>query len=278
MMKTKKIFVGCLPCDTNTEEIALYFSKFCEISKFKVKFRSNGVCTGYGEFRTNISEKGLTELLAQEHIYKGRKLDCREYVKGPKLKSFLEDFTFRKIYVKGMPESTTDEELFEFFSQICQVEKAYIANQVRKSGNLFGFIVTENREGAQKLIELGQTQFKGYTLEISKCSSQKLESMKKKSKNNDLKKAEGNKPICVEKEKDFSAQVHLQKNRRVFKSGDSRRRRKVNRVENYLKMKDGIKLARKILPKFEHRGMKNLRLNYRQRFERMPFQSGIYCQ
>lgn len=236
MAQQTKIFIGCLPNNTEKEEVYLHFSKYCQIIKLKIKFRSNGVCAGYGHFRTRITDQEKAALLSAEHRYKDRKLDCRVYVKGPKLQKFLEDFTYRKIYVKNIPKGTTDLELHNYFSQLCQVQKAYIANQIQdEKDSLFGFVVTSSKEGAKKLTELAYAGFKGSKLELLKSTCKKLESMRMK------------------REKKEAAT-----NRKALSRKSEGR---IDRTQNYLKGSQNIKLINQTLPNFKCLGKQNFRLN-----------------
>lgn len=272
MIQTTKIFIGCLPGNTEQEEIHLHFSKYCEIIKLKIKSRSNGVCAGYGHFTTKISDQKLKELLASNHMYKGRKLDCRVYIKGEKLKSFLEDFTSRKIYVEGIPEGTTDEELYHFFSRFCQVNKAYIANQKHTHDSVFGFVVANNKEGANGLIELEHVQFKGSMLKLSKSTCQKLESLKKGEKEKKLGGLEnthvkGNGGITRQKKKEKKTQINLE-SKVLLRPRILGRKVIPNRAKYYLKKEKGVRIIKAILPKLEHLGRRNLRFNKDKRVRR----------
>lgn len=44
----KRIYVGLLPTHIQTHVLKEYLSKFVEVTKLKLRFRSKGVCAGYG--------------------------------------------------------------------------------------------------------------------------------------------------------------------------------------------------------------------------------------
>ncbi len=61
----------------------------------------------------------------------------------------------KKLYVGGLPYSTTDEELKELFSQAGTVETAtVIIDRMTNRSKGFGFVEMADDEGAQKAIEM----------------------------------------------------------------------------------------------------------------------------
>lgn len=172
-MQVKKFFIGCLPAMTTESEIFAHFSKFCHIIKLKVNYRSNGICAGYGHFTTSINNTQLESLLQTRHIHRGRILECRLYMKGKRLKLYLKDFKERRIYVKNVPTGTTDWEFYHLFSKVCEVERAYIANDLGTNGLQFGFVITKEAQSAQNLIEVGELMFRGKKLKLEKSKERR---------------------------------------------------------------------------------------------------------
>lgn len=230
MSRVVKIFIGCLPAETDENEVHTYFSQYCEIIKIKIKFRSNGICAGYGHFTTKISKKNLKTLTTKNHFYKGRSLECRLYMKGKKLESYLNDFNERRIYVRNIPHGTTDYELYDLFSSLCAVTRAYNANHVDKDGNVFGFVITKSPKEIEKLGQIGGIYLKGVKLEISKSICHKLEHLKEKSKD--------------------SPQIDLSKEDEEGKRG-----------QYHMKKRSLINLVNTSFTSFEHVGYQNLRVN-----------------
>lgn len=152
--KETKIFIGCLPAETDEEELKSYFLKFCsDLRKFRVKYRSNGICSGYAYFTTEAPNKLLEDLFSQNHFYKGRFLECREYLKGQKQEEFLQILNRKRVYVGNIPEGVDDLELYETFSKFGKVTRAYIGNHYDKEGKIFGFVVMENFSDVPKILE-----------------------------------------------------------------------------------------------------------------------------
>lgn len=77
----------------------------------------------------------------------------------------------KKLYVGGLPYSTTDDSLKELFSQAGSVESAIIIND-KMSGRSkgFGFVEMSSDEEAQKAIELFNGQdFEGRKLTVNEA-------------------------------------------------------------------------------------------------------------
>lgn len=139
---TVKIFVGCLPADTVEEELYDYFSQFCSITSFKIKFRSNKVCAGYGHFLCpDSNHSALENFFRTPHYYQERSLEVRKYLTGDALEEYQEEFNKRRVYIRNLPPGVTDRTLGEIFQKFGQVERAYMANNPDKEGIHFGFVV-----------------------------------------------------------------------------------------------------------------------------------------
>lgn len=77
----------------------------------------------------------------------------------------------KKLYVGGLPYSTTDDELREAFSQAGSVDSAtIIMDKMSGRSKGFGFVEMSNDEDAQKAIELWNGKdFGGRTLTVNEA-------------------------------------------------------------------------------------------------------------
>ena len=115
MATEKKIFIGCLPSDTDSSEISKYFSKYCRIVNLEVKIRKNGVCAGFGHLICEMSPGELSLLLSSTHTYRGRILEVREYLSEEELNKISENLRKRRIHVSNLPQEVEDNDLRELF-------------------------------------------------------------------------------------------------------------------------------------------------------------------
>lgn len=174
LIQSVKIFLGCLPGDTKTEELSAYFKDYCtEIVKIKVKYRNNNICSGYGYFIARFRQEGLTTMLAMQHFYKQRSIECRVYLTGEDLKNYQIEFNKRRVYVGKLPDGLKDMELFNAFSRVTEVRRAYVANNPDKEGNSFGFVILGNEQDAGYLLEMGRIIIRGGEAVIKKVKFQR---------------------------------------------------------------------------------------------------------
>lgn len=270
--KATKIFIGCLPKDTETEDLKQYLLSHCpEIQNLKVKYRSNKLCAGYANFITTCSKRTIDRFLNQNHLFNGRKLECRPFLTGEKMDSFFEELIKKRIYVNKIPAGVGDAELNDCFSAFGKVNKAYIANLPEGQKDLFGFVVMEKIEDAERILQL-QVILRGMTLIL------------KKSTNRNSKKN------CSKKE-EFSEKKVAQRSKRrldILKSG-KRHTSKIQKTRGLAQIqiedslnssmkklrikshherknlhrpfKKNLKLKKLRLPVFEHLESRNLRTN-----------------
>ncbi len=77
----------------------------------------------------------------------------------------------KKLYVGGLPYSTTEDSLKEIFSQAGNVESAMIImDKISGRSKGFGFVEMSTEEEAQKAIEtLNGTELEGRTLAVAEA-------------------------------------------------------------------------------------------------------------
>jgi len=89
-----------------------------------------------------------------------------------------ENMEGKKLYVGGLPYSTTDVQLNEIFSAHGTVESAQvIIDKFTGRSRGFGFVEMENSEDAQKALEaLNETQLEGRTITVNEARPQRQSS------------------------------------------------------------------------------------------------------
>lgn len=122
----------------------------------------------------------MEHLLSTNHFYKGRFLECREYLKGERLRAYLTDFNKKRIYVGNIPEEVNEIELYQIFSKFGKVKRAYIGNHTDKEEKIFGFVIMENEADVQKILQK-KLVIKGAEVEIKRSNFQKSKRSEKES-------------------------------------------------------------------------------------------------
>ena len=121
-----KIYVGCLPGDATEAKVKQIFEEYGPIADVTLVTKKTDKCVGSG-YVTCCDEATRDAILATEVFYGSRKLETSLYLDQNELQAFHEDINVRKLLIKNLPQSTTNEELREKFSIFGEVINAFIS-------------------------------------------------------------------------------------------------------------------------------------------------------
>jgi len=147
----KDLAVIGLPYKTTESELTEYFQqRYGEVANCQIKFdRETGKSKGFGFIRFQEEEVAKEALLA-EHYIDGRRIQVREKRKKP-----------MKMYVNGLPEGTTQEDLTAYFSQFGTVIDSYVPTEFRS----FAFFTFSDTEDGRKCLREQHT-FKDVPIKV----------------------------------------------------------------------------------------------------------------
>merc|ERR1711953_1154978 len=147
-----KLFVGGLSWQTEEDNLRQYFSQFgaidnVQIMKDPFTLRSRG----FG-FITFCAATSLEKVLAiSSHLLDGKKIDPKPAT--PKAKS--KEAKTRKIFVGGVSQDTSAEEVKKYFSQYGSVEDSVmLMDQITKRHRGFGFVTFTCEESVDLVVNL----------------------------------------------------------------------------------------------------------------------------
>lgn len=141
--KTYKIFVGGLPSNTTKKELEAYFSHFGSVKSCKPKMWKYDPtrCKGFAILIVGNVNTYKSIFEEEKHIFSGREIECKKVLNKKELDSYSKNLFLRKIHVRGIPHSTTSEDLKEVFSQFGEVEIAYVCRDKNTEISLgFGYV------------------------------------------------------------------------------------------------------------------------------------------
>jgi len=161
-IESRKLFVGGLSSDTNEKDLTDYFSKYGEVESVELKKdtvtqRSRGFA-----FLTFKDENTLNQAAAeQSHTIKGKKIGTRK----AKVQT-------SKIFIGGIKEQLTDEEIknhFRQFGKITDAEIPFDKKQNKRKG--FCFLIFEGFETAKEIIKQtkGKQTINGVEVDVKKA-------------------------------------------------------------------------------------------------------------
>lgn len=162
--KVPKVFAGGLSLFINESDLKSHFSKFGEIEKVKLirdKKTKQSKCFAFISFKENSSIKNLLSL--KEPLYiKDRRIDCQVAKEKREKTGYEEEMKQKKIFVGGIPKSTTDEDLINYFQKFGPVETAYV---IKDYTNLqckgFGFVIFEDSVVSSEVISMSSHPING---------------------------------------------------------------------------------------------------------------------
>jgi squid-like protein len=161
-IESRKLFVGGLSSDTNEKDLTDYFSKYGEVESVELKKdtvtqRSRGFA-----FLTFKDENTLNQAAAeQSHTIKGKKIGTRK----AKVQT-------SKIFIGGIKEQLTDDEIknhFRQFGKITDAEIPFDKKQNKRKG--FCFLIFEGFETAKEIIKQtkGKQTISGVEVDVKKA-------------------------------------------------------------------------------------------------------------
>jgi RNA recognition motif-containing protein len=174
--KRRKVFVGGLSWDTNEASLVAYFERFGKvIDAVVMRNRETGQPRGFG-FVT-FEEEGLAQAVAslERHELDGRLVETKVAVPksaedpesntvvdaaqryGP---SGLGEKPSRRVYVSGLPQACTEDDLRAFFSRFGSLEAVrVVVDHHTGLSKGYGFVVFAETAASQKVQSLDPENF-----------------------------------------------------------------------------------------------------------------------
>lgn len=165
-----KLFVGGISWETSQESFFNYFSKHGEVTDSVIMTdKLSGRPRGFG-FVTFADSAVADEVLAQEHTIDGRMVEVKRTVPREDMEA-IGVFRTKKIFVGGIPQFFTGDELREYFSPYGNVIECQIMidhNSGRSRG--FGFVTFDDEDSVDKVFSVGKIhEIGGKQVEIKRA-------------------------------------------------------------------------------------------------------------
>ncbi|XP_050208423.1 uncharacterized protein LOC126657721 [Mercurialis annua] len=186
-----RLFVGGLKRETNEKILRDYFAKFGHVKEALIMYdKENGISKSFGFVTFEDSSSAGKTFHEDQHIIHGRKVDVKRAIPKNQLLNNQEqnstciqnhgnyrngsgaEVTCTKIFVGGLPNNTSNEELEIFFKAFGTIIDA-ISMYNRETGKSrgFGFITFDSKDSLDIVLQNRYHQFKGCQIEVKKATA-----------------------------------------------------------------------------------------------------------
>lgn len=187
--KSKKVFLVGLSVDFTKREVIDYLTTTFSTKNFflEMKLKNNKKNIGWAVLHVksrsllnSILDRGTFEL-------RGKKFFAKKYMDREELHHFKKELNQRRLFVKGLSDSVTNERLKYFFERYGELEDAYVIRdnkfgKKRATSLGYGFLIFSNAQDAEKLHGQKKVVIDGLRVKIEKYRS-KEEKFEQETKN-----------------------------------------------------------------------------------------------
>ncbi|KAJ9151134.1 Polyadenylate-binding protein [Pleurostoma richardsiae] len=167
------IFIKNLDAAIDNKALHDTFAAFGNILSCKVAQDENGNSKGYGfvHYETDEAAQQAIKhvngmLLNEKKVYVGYHIPKKD--RQSKFEEMKANFT--NVYVKNIPQETTDDEFRELFEQFGDVTSSSLARDTEGKNRGFGFVNFATHESASKAVDdLNGKDFKGQDLYVGRA-------------------------------------------------------------------------------------------------------------
>ncbi|XP_030833020.1 heterogeneous nuclear ribonucleoprotein A0 isoform X5 [Strongylocentrotus purpuratus] len=173
-----KIFVGGVSRETTIDAFRAYFESFGQINDIVLMMdKDTRMNKGYG-FVKFEDPRCSEDVLGKkgQHQLDGKMLDTKPCnARGSKPRGYgggggQDDSRTKKVFVGGISQQASKDDLYELFKQFGMVEDVHIMtdNETGKHRG-FGFVTLDSEEDVEKLVRIQHLELKGKSMEIKKA-------------------------------------------------------------------------------------------------------------
>ena len=189
--KHHKVFLAGLEFDFNEEEVfSLFTSLYNSIISVEIvkQGRGNKHNKGFG-FMTLGDPIEVNHMLNQVFFYlRGRKFLVKEHKEGDELEQEKDMFYRRRLFIKNVAVSVDNQQLWEYFSRLVELEDAYLIKtskfgerrrfqaQGKDKGKRklqYGFLVLRNLADVSRILSKRYYCIDGFEAEVEKFDKKK---------------------------------------------------------------------------------------------------------
>lgn len=160
---TTEIFVHGLHPQTTSQDLLSAFSPYCLIKD--IMFKRDPLTGKHGGFAFfKVQSAGLAKkLIKAKHTILGRRIHCD--IKTNTLHQQKKNQK-KRVFIGGIPRSTTDDELIGLFSKFGPVRAAYSIKDSKGKPKNYGYVDFESTDSARLAVENSPIYYKGRKIDL----------------------------------------------------------------------------------------------------------------
>lgn len=153
-----KIFIGGISSMTTQNTLQKYFEQFGELSDCIImQDKTTGKSRGFG-FVTFRDSNVLENVLKLRHLLDGKELDCKKAIRREQLQNEVvkeeSPVQTKKLFVGGLLQTTTEDELRAYFEQFGIIEDLIIMiDKMTGKSRGFGFVTFRSEDSVKSVIQ-----------------------------------------------------------------------------------------------------------------------------
>lgn len=238
----KKVFISSIPKFAKESDLFTHFSKFGDIVSIVPFFnigKGNNTCTVIEYF----SKESRDTVLDQTHYLFDRYLDCKEYLRGDKLKQRNMDMKRKNIYLKNIGSKLSLADLKDFFKDIGEFHRIKVGYSIKEDCR-YAIVYFKEEDSAKKCLEMGHFTIKGRKVLVSNYRERIHIDIKVLGVEN--KKGPQGPEVS---QKSLESKKSRRKKKKRKKKGKQQKDSEQNAGKNYAKSKKKLKSQQKFEPK-----------------------------
>lgn len=157
-----KVFVGGLPCEASEGQLLEYFRKYGPVEECKTKKWKADASKCKGFALLSIKDRQTYDRILQApHSWAGRAIECKKAITDKRaLMRHNQKIVALKVFITGLPVSTTDQDLLDYFKQFGPIEMAYVVKKSERKTRI-GFVCFKQQKSKDQVLSTDNHRING---------------------------------------------------------------------------------------------------------------------
>lgn len=145
-----KLFVGGLSVKVKDSQLRMYMEQFGNVHRVSI-IKKEGISKGFG-FITFVDADAAQVAVEAKHMLEDKDFNCKFILSDLKARQSMQEEKDRKIYLKGLSKTTTNTDLYDYFSNVGDVERAVINKNLDETSKGSGFVLFHRKSTVEYLL------------------------------------------------------------------------------------------------------------------------------